>query len=967
MYICVLTVLVALSPATGLFAASLFDPGLQWKSIKTEHFWVHYHQGLEEQARRAARYAEERHPWLTGVHNWQPRLRTDIVLVDNTDLANGFAMPFPYNRVQLFVVNPPMDSFISNFSRWDEQVFTHEYTHILNLDIINGLPSCTRRSIGRFCFPGMFMPIWALEGNAVNYESLLDGRGRNYSAMTDMVMRMECAGDRFKSISLASHYPREWPSGNVPYLYGGLFVRFIEEKYGKHRFARVFEDNSDNIFPYLVNRSAVNQFGPDFVRLWREWESFLKARYDGQMRAIRAGGLTSTRTITAGGYRTTLPRFGPDGKWIAFVRMDASKKAALMKYSLETNAFSEIGAVNLPSSISIPANGAIYSTDLERHRSFSLYKDVYSWTRKKSKLTAGGRLHYMDVSRSGDRAATVRYGAGRYSLELSDTSFRGGTVLIDRTDMQLGYPRFSPDGRRLVFTLKNRSGVTDLVLYDDDAKTMTRLMSDRFDDITPSWHPDGERLLFSSDRTGVYNIYEYRLADHSLRRISNVAGGAFHPDVSPDGATLVMTLYGPGGFDIALADYPRDPPAAGVGVPSLLGLRDFSAPDIPDEDRNGPGSRDYSPLRSIAPPLWVPMAGSDELYEGRYDFAVGFILPGADTLFRHSYFTSLNYFTVQKRLAVRGQYRYSCLYPDIQIEYENEALFPAGDAFPWTRTGETGVKRRLDHSGGVSALFPLLYYHSFHAFTAGYFIEEALTDIALPYQGGETRIRDRLARLRASYLYSSTRQYDYSISKEDGREFVVFSDIYNSAYGSDLSFFKGWFQFTELFRGIGANHVTAVTFRGGLSKGNPAHLAPFPLGRFEKGEWKSPPGEEDGLGMRGYPSGALYGNRLALGIAEYRFPLARGDIGYRTIPFMFRNLGGTVFAEYGNVWNGRSAVGDFRWSAGMEFHLKITAGYYMDLSGYAGFARGFNRGGEDQFYFGFATLVEGALKAAGAR
>ena len=33
-----------------LFSAVMFDPQLEWRSIKTEHFWIHYHQGIEEQA-----------------------------------------------------------------------------------------------------------------------------------------------------------------------------------------------------------------------------------------------------------------------------------------------------------------------------------------------------------------------------------------------------------------------------------------------------------------------------------------------------------------------------------------------------------------------------------------------------------------------------------------------------------------------------------------------------------------------------------------------------------------------------------------------------------------------------------------------------------------------------------------------------------------------------------------------------
>ena len=46
----IILILLFLLIGVKLFPAALFDPQLEWKSIKTEHFWIHYHQGIEEQA-----------------------------------------------------------------------------------------------------------------------------------------------------------------------------------------------------------------------------------------------------------------------------------------------------------------------------------------------------------------------------------------------------------------------------------------------------------------------------------------------------------------------------------------------------------------------------------------------------------------------------------------------------------------------------------------------------------------------------------------------------------------------------------------------------------------------------------------------------------------------------------------------------------------------------------------------------
>ncbi|MDY6970141.1 MAG: hypothetical protein SVR08_16015, partial [Spirochaetota bacterium] len=236
-----------------LLSAVLFDPGYEWRSIKTEHFWIHYHQNLDYEAKRLSIIAEKVHNNLKDKIRWEPYFRTDVILVDNQYSSNGFAIPIPSNRIQIYISRPELDGLLNNFDDWLELVFIHEYTHILNIDSIHGFPTFTRYTCGRVCFPNIFIPTWLLEGNAVYHESSYSIFGRNNSTYTDMIMRMEILSDSLKSIDKASHFPREWPLGRVPYIYGGLFVEFLEKKYGKGTIADVFIENSYNILPYYDN------------------------------------------------------------------------------------------------------------------------------------------------------------------------------------------------------------------------------------------------------------------------------------------------------------------------------------------------------------------------------------------------------------------------------------------------------------------------------------------------------------------------------------------------------------------------------------------------------------------------------------------------------------------------------------------------------------------------------------------
>ncbi len=211
-------------------------------------------------------------------------------------------------------------------------------------------------------------------------------------------------------------------------------------------------------------------------------------------------------------------------------------------------------------------------------------------------------------------------------------------------------------------------------------------------------------------------------------------------------------------------------------------------------------------------------------------------------------------------------------------------------------------------------------------------------------------------------MYSNALEYSYSISKEDGRDFFILYDSYRKEIGSDLKYSKVMGEYAEYLPGIWRNNVIMARLRGGASFDNPDYKDPFPLGRFQKGDTGSPATGEDEFGLRGYPYGGIFGKRIAVGAIEYRLPIIQKDFGLATFPVMFRDLWLTPFVEYGNVWEKKTTVSDFKTSAGVELNLRITVGYSMNLQGYIGYARGFDKYGEDQIYFAISMLREGAFK-----
>ena len=88
---------------------------------------------------------------------------------------------------------------------------------------------------------------------------------------------------------------------------------------------------------------------------------------------------------------------------------------------------------------------------------------------------------------------------------------------------------------------------------DPATGAVEQLTHDRAKDVEPTWTPDGEAVVFRSDRDGVSNLYALRLADRSVVRVTNVLGGAFQPSVSPDGRSVAYSAYSARGYDVHVA------------------------------------------------------------------------------------------------------------------------------------------------------------------------------------------------------------------------------------------------------------------------------------------------------------------------------------------------------------------------------------------------------------------------------
>src|SRR4029079_12041751 len=133
---------------------------------------------LDDIARQLALSAEHAHALLAPALDHEPSTKTIIYLTDDTDAANGFAAVLPRNAIQVYATAPSGFSELDDYDDWIYGLIAHEYSHILHLDTMSGLPTVFIRIFGKTWAPNQVMPRWVIEGIATYEESKLSAGGR---------------------------------------------------------------------------------------------------------------------------------------------------------------------------------------------------------------------------------------------------------------------------------------------------------------------------------------------------------------------------------------------------------------------------------------------------------------------------------------------------------------------------------------------------------------------------------------------------------------------------------------------------------------------------------------------------------------------------------------------------------------------------------------------------------------------
>ncbi|HPB43360.1 MAG TPA: BamA/TamA family outer membrane protein [Candidatus Syntrophosphaera sp.] len=537
----------------------------EWSTLQTMHFDIYYPRGEDEFGRVVALMAEETYYTLKDQLTFPIGSRipvmfyssktnfqsTNIIYPLLTEGVGGFTESLR-NRVAI-----PFDGSYSDLEELLAHELTHAYTNALEDGVANALRSMRPTSF----------PFWFSEG-LPEYLSIGGESDYNNMFILDMVVN-----DKLP--------PLQNLGGYYAYRLGESFLAYLARSYGKDKVTEYYYTlRSSN----GLDNATKKVFGLEFDDLESRWRYQLKRDF---YPLVESQGIPVVNlekrsdSKKKGAYFNLMPRFSPDGSRYVWFSSAESRYSVWMG---SLHGLSEPRRI-----LKGEATGKI--------EEFHYFRSNLSWFPDNrrvafaAKTANGDRIHILDV----DRRKIVRSIAP------------AGMSAIYELDV-------APDGRSLVFA--GQQGMRcDLFLMDLESENLTRITDDLYNDLQPRFTPDGQSVVFASERSrdpesrrrglfanlnrnifsldlaggeltqhtfekkdcsfpqvdakgqnlyyinsdgGVSNIFALDLKGGGRAKVTSVLSGVYSADLSPDSRHLLLANYFDGAWDIYFKDRSLD-------------------------------------------------------------------------------------------------------------------------------------------------------------------------------------------------------------------------------------------------------------------------------------------------------------------------------------------------------------------------------------------------------------------------
>ncbi len=930
----------------GLSQVKYNHPELNWKTFETDHFLIHFYDGTEHSAREGASIAENIYPMVTDLYEYHPPNKTHVIFTDTDDIANGAAYYYD-NKIVIWTM--PLDFELRGSHRWLQNVITHEFTHIVSMqkamkagmkypgaylqfmgyeeekreDVLYGFPN----TLVSYPIPGTVVPPWLAEGTA---QFMYEGADYdNWDTHRDMILRDRVLHDNLLTLTEMNTFGKSGIGNESTYNSGYALCRYIAVKYGSEKLKIIMEELS-NPFQMSINKAIRNATGIDGNELYNDFKLVLEERYDLLTSSVQENEYNGSILISEG--TTNLhPIWSPDGKQFAYIsnkKNDYFGQTDLFVYSIETKKEEKISGGVKSAPTWHPDGKIIYFSKKPKYpdKTGSKYLDLFEYrfeAKKETRLTKGTRAFspvFIPLDSSIAFIATRDGNQNLHQLNLKNNTIRQltafdnhkiihslfydsarGWLIFDHTDhhfRNIGY-----------LSLKDSTygDFLNNALWDERDMTVTL----------------SGQIVYSDDRSGIFNLYRIDEDKGGQGYITNVTGGAFMPDVNSNGEIL-YSLYENGEYKIALLDSVNWIDEGNVGYSSTYFLMNKNIQPLLFEQDTSIVSmyEDNFPPMFILPKI---MADYGTLKPGFYFYS-------SEILERLTLFGGVS-INQLKDLDLFFLFEFKRFFPTLFIEmYYLTRNIKEKNQYSVYSLDDNLQFRLVQFRGGLR--FPIRGTYTFEIYTIwqqyrASIKEEVLSEnlkagIAYDYYRGWTsglRLGTTAMKPRSDEIINPSNGYKYSldISYED-------NDFIDGLNLSEAGTLTEDFNSHDLVRFVidGEMHweipqtkrwtISAETNLGWLSNTEADSFFNFFGGGL--------------VGIQGYPFYSIEGNRMALGELALRIPIFR-EKHYPLGWFILQNSVLGFLFQAGDAWNpGKESF--FH-----QFELKRSIGFQWRFQGFS--------------------------------
>ncbi|MCG8372239.1 MAG: hypothetical protein MI700_01830 [Balneolales bacterium] len=560
---------------------------LNWYTVESDHFLVHFQEGNERSAQVVSRIAEEIYTPITELYQHEPDEKVSIVLKDREDYSNGAAYFFD-NKIDIWV--PSLDTPLRGTHNWMRNVIAHEFTHIVQIqvamkrsrsipvlyfqwlnyekvrrpDVLYGFPN----GIISLPFATVNMPAWLAEGTAqyqtkeLNYDS--------WDAHRDMILRTRVLSGTYLSLDEMSGFTSKTSlERETVYNQGFAFVIYLADRFGDDVLREITVQLAEKGV-YTVEEAIELAIGIPGEEVFEDWIAERLARYEEIMAEKR---LTESEYVEPGGFFNFYPRISSDGKSMAYLSnkgrdfsavslylktLDEEKEIALIDQDTphlhhdHASSKPEIRFISTTFSFSPDGSKIVYAVN-KKNEFAEDYRDLFIYnieSKENIRLTNSARIESPAWSPDGSTIAAVQYLKGTQNIVLLDPENPDKiTPVTEFKDAETVFtPVWHPNGETIYFSYADFGPRTIKSIHLGSREISTILTDSEIDFRDPFISSDAKHLYFSASEHGIFNIFRSEIDDIHPVQITSVLGGAFMP-FEADGV-LYFSEYEKDGYKI---------------------------------------------------------------------------------------------------------------------------------------------------------------------------------------------------------------------------------------------------------------------------------------------------------------------------------------------------------------------------------------------------------------------------------